>query len=265
MSDDQQLAKREAMDVAPAEWFPEDANAGWDEEAETQQVPYLALLQALSKPIAGAEEDLVDGAKPGMLMNSATGQLYGKEIVVLPAMEQVLEVEWTPRDSGGGFVARHDPRDPEIAALRKRQQIGKIILPETGNELVRTLYLWAVRIEDGQPVEPIVLPITSTKWAPYRKWRKLAGQYTIPLSDGRKVKTYVYQNLIRVGTAHEVKNGYNFFNYTVRPAEGGIKDSLVLDPEDSRAVASRAIRENVMAGTMKLADEEAPQVVEDEF
>lgn len=264
MSDESKLVKLdEKSDIVPAKWFPEDQPTGWDEEAKTSQVPYLNLLQGLSKPVCGDEEELVEGARPGRLYNSGTGQLYD-EVVILPAMEQVLEVEWIPRDRGGGFVARHSPTEPWVKALRDGQKIGKIILPQEGHELVKTLYLWAVRIENGEVAEPIVVPITSTKWGPYGKWRKQAGAFTLELDDGRKKKLEVWHSLLWIGTRSETKKGNNYFNFVIRPAEGGIRNSLVLDPGDRRSVAARLLRESVAAGTAKLA-EEKDQETEPEF
>lgn len=252
------VAKREEAAVVPVSYLEGREHGGFDQNADKEMsVPFLALLQAQSKQILDPES-IVDGAKPGLLLNSVSEEIYGDSITILPVLETMLYVEWVPRDKGGDGVpvARYDPKDPFILALRAEKDFGKLTHPENGNDIVQTTYLWALILHEDGNWEPIVISITSMKFGPYNRWRKKASMFTVLTEDGKKRRTDLSNHLIRIGVRPEKKHGYNFFNMTVDPANGSIRESLVLDPEDPRAVAAAELRKLALSGKAKMAEEQ---------
>lgn len=256
-----ELQVRNELDVVPASFMDGQESAGFDENADSgMQIPFVKLLQALSKEVTGEGGEGIEGAKIGTLYNSVTEELYGTEIVVLPVVEKMLYVEWVPRQSGGGRgapVARYEPRDPMIRALRAEKDFGKLTHPQTGNDLIQTTYLWALIVHESGDLEPVVISISSTKYRPYTKWRKKAAACMVLDDSGRKRKTGLSNHLIRIGTASETKNGNMYSNLTIAPANGSIRTSLVLDPEDPRLKAATQLREMCSSGQAQMAEEMA--------
>ena len=88
----------ESTALVLASAFEEDARdrfAGMNQEDFA--LPFLRLLTNTS-PEVGA----IDGALPGMIYNSVTGQLYDgkKGITVIPCAYVRQYIEWAPRGSG---------------------------------------------------------------------------------------------------------------------------------------------------------------------
>jgi hypothetical protein len=71
-----------------------------------QIVPRLKILQPLSPEVTEGNNQCIEGAKPGMFYNTASGKLTpGQEgiiAVVIGHMKQTIE--WMPREQGGGLV-----------------------------------------------------------------------------------------------------------------------------------------------------------------
>jgi hypothetical protein len=254
-----EVAKREETAVVPASYLEGREHGGFDGNADKEMsIPFLSVLQAQSKQILDPDA-IVDGAKPGLLLNTVSEEIYGTELTILPVLETMLYVEWVPRDKGGDGVpvARYSPKDPFILQLRGEKDFGKLTNPENGNDIIQTTYLWALILHEDGNWEPIVISITSMKFGPYNRWRKKASMFTVLCDDGKKRRTDLNNHIVKLSTRGEKKHGYNFFNLMVEPAGGSIRQSLLLDPEDKRAVAAAELRKLALSGQAKMAEEQA--------
>ena len=79
--------------------FLNDSGAGMEEvDSTTTAIPFLSVLQGLSSAVS----DGVEGARPGVILNSVTREVY-KEIMIIPCAFQRRYLRWVPRSDGGGF------------------------------------------------------------------------------------------------------------------------------------------------------------------
>lgn len=107
-----EIVKEENKELAIID-FENDANKGMEEvDAQSQAIPFLTVLQGLSPQL-----ETVEGAKPGMLINTLTNEIF-KEVDIIPCAFQRRFVRWTPRDHGGGFKGIYMPHEIEVDALR---------------------------------------------------------------------------------------------------------------------------------------------------
>lgn len=124
--------------------------------ADDKLIPFLRLIQSNSPQVNPSEAKYIEDAKPGMILNTATNELYTMVAMVLCWRDHNY-VEYVPRDSGGGFVSIWPVDDDRIPALRAAQgQFGKLKL-ESGNELSETYYDMGIVIGkklDGTATEP---------------------------------------------------------------------------------------------------------------
>ena len=74
---------------------------------EERAVPYLRILQPLSPQVDKGENEYVEGAEPGMFLNTVTNRVYGAEISLIPIYFKSIWLEWKPER--GGLVGRHEP------------------------------------------------------------------------------------------------------------------------------------------------------------
>ena len=159
------------------------AGAGTEHAKEGGRVPFLELLQPLSKAVNG--NDAVDGARPGMFIIKDSGDLFDgkKGVAIIALTERRAFVEWTPRDKGGGWVAEYKPSDPIVAkALSANGGKKQGLKTEAGNDLVETYYMPILAFPNGHDISdlstavPCILTFEKSKlaarekmWAPFRK------------------------------------------------------------------------------------------------
>ena len=81
----------------PANVFEEDAAKGLGNIGQQDlALPFLKILGQLSPEVNKRDGKYVEGAEPGMIFNSVSGDLYdgAKGINVIPAFYKLEYVEW---------------------------------------------------------------------------------------------------------------------------------------------------------------------------
>jgi hypothetical protein len=265
---DVQVATKNEGALALAD-FESDAGAGFENQTQADMViPFLKLMQVGSKEVK-AKGSL---AKAGMLMNSATGELFDgdKGVLIVPAITDHCYIEYRSRFSGGGFVAKHDVNAEIIAiakaeALRLQRPFGKLYTDYTpnpqdqnkpmGNELAETFSLYAVVCDGTDPVGMAVLAFDSTDIKGYKKWNTGVASFMLQKADGSgKFSPALFSHSVLVTTVENNYHGDSAYNYVLKPANSTIKDSLIT-PNDPRYAAGRDLRALVNQGIAKAAVE----------
>jgi len=160
------VAKRATQSDVPALLARMEELSGFGLEEATGDdyvLPFLVMLQSQSPQLS-----TVPNAAAGDLFNTASSEIWdGAEgVEVVPCYYQRRYIEWTPRDSGGGFVAIHTPESPVLQKVTRKGY--KDVLPN-GNELQNTAqFLCLVRGENGW--SPVVLAMKGTQLKKARRW-----------------------------------------------------------------------------------------------
>ncbi len=237
--------------VQPAdmsELFEEHAGEGLERATLRDfALPFLQLLQKMNPQVDEADDAYIEGAKPGMFLNTVTSELF-TELKVIPCDFHKVFNEWVPRDAGGGFVGSHATQDAAEQAKREDTQIV-----ETANHYV------LVQQEDGSWT-PAILSLTSTKLKASRNWNSQIAQRTMETSKGRKMAPSFACVYLVTPVADSNEHG-TFFVLRVTPVEGA--EGWVNDPE----VFQQAItfREQLKQGIAKVVyQENQAEVDEDE-
>jgi hypothetical protein len=217
---------------------------------DDMSTPYLSLLQTNSPQCGDVEDGGLEGAKPGMFLNSATEELYdGRDggVIVVPATTQHLYVEYKPRDEGGGFVSTHAVAS-DIVRHAKAEAVAfnRLKSPE-GNDLTEAFYVYAVVCEDGEPLGGIVIPFTSTKIKTYKKWNTRIGTLLVPRADGTRRRPPMFAHQVRITSLKQENQHGKFFVFDLAPAKGTLVESL-LEPDDPCFVAAQDLMNSVAAG-----------------
>lgn len=245
--------------------YGEDAGSGF--EGMTQEdfkVPFLNVLQTNSPQLDESSGKYIEGAKAGMLHNSATDDVYsGKEgVVFVPCLTKHVYIEWRPRDAGGGFVGQHE-FDSDLVAKAKAAStaFGKYTSPD-GNQLVETFYIYAVVCdEQANPVGPVVIQATSMKIKPYKGWASKVGAYMQAVKDGngnvvRKIRPPIFAHLTRMTTVGQKNAKGSFYNIKLDPARAGngvsALEASLLDPKGAAFQAAKDFKALIEGGTVKV-------------
>ena len=92
--------------------FASDAGKGMEGTTKADMaIPFLTMLQGLSPQLR-----TVDGAKPGLILNTITNELFSS-VSVIPCAYQRRFVRWAPRSQGGGYRGDVSPLDVEAGSV----------------------------------------------------------------------------------------------------------------------------------------------------
>lgn len=231
--------------------YGENVGSGWENtDGEDFTLPFLTVLQSNSPQCDENEAEFIKGAKAGMLMDTATKQLYnGKDgLDIVPCYTQHLFVEWRNRQTdGGGFIGIHETgSDVVTAAKAASKQFGKYFVPvEDGvdHDLVETFYIYALIVDGEGIVSPCMISFSSTKIKVYK------GIMT-PLRQV-KGRPPLFAFKLHVTTVGDKNAKGSFYNFKIVPANGDAVSSL-LAPDHPFLLAGKEFRDQVAEGRAKI-------------
>lgn len=125
-----------------------DAPTGMENvDNEDVTLPRYTLLQGLSPQVNDRKDEYVEGAKMGMVFNTATGKVMESATLIMVAYQRRY-IEWVPRDkpcplegfpkvTGGGLFKDYGTDDSIISECTENPENGSLWTPR-GNELVVT-------------------------------------------------------------------------------------------------------------------------------
>ena len=105
MKNETNVAVRDTAGPLSSNLLEDDANKGSQNIAQDDlALPFLKVLSHLSPEINKQHAKYLEGAKPGMIMNTVTNELFdgGEGINVLPVFYKRQYIEWQERGAGTG-------------------------------------------------------------------------------------------------------------------------------------------------------------------
>jgi len=174
MNKEAQIAKRENAGPLATNVFEADANAGSQNiTQEDLALPFLKVLGQLSPEVNKQNAKFINGAEPGMIVNSVTKKIYDgkKGIEVIPVHYERQYVEWQDRGatSTGAPVAIHKA-DSDIINTTTRDKNWKDRLPN-GNYLENTASHFVILLGDTPSTALISMRATQLKVS--KTWNSL--------------------------------------------------------------------------------------------
>jgi hypothetical protein len=115
--------------------FEADADKGLGNMGhEDLALPFLKILGQLSPEVNKRDGKYVQGAEPGMIYNSVTGELFDGEkgVDVIPCHYKLEYIEWQDRGEGSGAPVGIHSSSSDILSKTKRDASFKDRLP-SGN------------------------------------------------------------------------------------------------------------------------------------
>ena len=219
-------------------------HSGFDTmSADDLAIPYITILQALSPQVRG--ESKVAGAEEGMFYNTVSGLACKGPIYVIPCAYKRAYMEWTPRESGGGYVEEHT--DASILEGTKKDSKGRDILPN-GNIIATTAYHYCMLLKEGGAMERAVLSFSSTQLKKARKWNSVMQNLTIATPDGQKVTPPMYSHIYSVNSVAESNDKGSWSGWSIGSPE------IITNP--AFYVAAKKFNIDVMKGAVKVAPKE---------
>jgi len=168
----------------PANMFEDDAAKGLGAIGqEDLALPFLKILGQLSPEVNKRDGKYVEGAEPGMIYNSVSGELYDgvKGINVIPCFYKLEYIEWKDRGEGlGAPVAIYDSSS-DIMSKTKPDANYKDRLPN-GNYIEKTASHFV--IVEGDSPSTALISMKSTQLKISRKWNSMMSGIKMKGANG---------------------------------------------------------------------------------
>ena len=168
----------------PSNMFEGDAAKGLGKIGqEDLALPFLKILGQLSPEVNKRDGKYVEGAEPGMIFNSVSGELYDgvKGIDVIPCFYKLEYIEWKDRGEGlGAPVAIYDSSS-DIMSKTKPDANYKDRLPN-GNYIEKTASHFV--IVSGDSPSTALISMKSTQLKISRKWNSMMSGIKMKGANG---------------------------------------------------------------------------------
>ena len=168
----------------PSNIFEDDAAKGLGTIGqEDLALPFLKILGQLSPEVNKRDGKYVEGAEPGMIFNSVSGELYDgvKGIDVIPCFYKLEYIEWKDRGEGlGAPVAIYDSSS-DIMSKTKPDANYKDRLP-SGNYIEKTASHFV--IVSGDSPSTALISMKSTQLKISRKWNSMMSGIKMKGANG---------------------------------------------------------------------------------
>jgi hypothetical protein len=165
--------------------FGNDTAKGFENMTqEDLALPFLRILGQLSPQVTEGDAKYIASAKPGMIYNTVTSELYDgkKGIRVIPCYYKKDFPEWSDRGDGPGApVAVHLPNSPVIQTGKRDG--SKIRLPN-GNYLEETASYYIMAETKTGGFTPALITMKSTQLNVSKKWNSMMKTIQIPNGNG---------------------------------------------------------------------------------
>ena len=230
--------------IALASDFEQDANSGFEGMSQEDfALPFLKLLTSTSPEVGE-----VEGAMPGCIMNSVSGELYDgkKGIVVIPVAYVRQYIEWAPRGSGsGGPQAIYTATSDILSRTHKEPGDNKDYL-DNGNYIENTANHYVMVINDSGIPEPALIVMKSTQLKKSRKWNTMM-QSTKLMGKNGPFTPPIYSHVYRLSTQAESNDKGKWYGWEVERI-GPVEDM-------NQYAAAKAFAQQVGAGEVKVKHE----------
>lgn len=213
------------------------AGAGFEGTTAADFKPSFLRVLSGSSP----ELETVNGAKPGLIIDSVTNDLYS-EILFVPAVRERVFVAWKPRTSDGGssgadsFGGVFQPNSAEVLEALKgfvkfqRGADGKVLVPKLAGgefDLIETVYFHGVQVLADGSLVPASLSFYSTGLSVADDWYTTMRRLVIP---GTGNPMPLFAHVTKLGTLKTEKGTFKWYNFAPSWANGSAADSR-LSPE----------------------------------
>ena len=209
-----QVIKKEEAGALATNMFEADANAGVENMSqEDLALPFLKVLGQLSPEVNKAHAKYKEGAEPGMIFNTVSGQFFdgAKGIEIIPVHYQRQLVEWQDRGaSTGAPVAIHNA-ESDIMSKTTRDKSYKDRLPN-GNYIEKTASHFVIILGDAPTTALINMKSTQLKTS--RKWNSMMAGVRLKGKNGLFTPSS-FSHIYRLRTVQQSNDKGTWFGWEV--------------------------------------------------
>jgi len=236
-----QVAEKKTAGL-PTNMFEDDAAKGLGKIGqEDLALPFLKILGQLSPEVNKRDGKYVEGAEPGMIFNSVSGELYDgvKGIDVIPAFYKLEYIEWKDRGDGPGAPVAIYDSSSDIMSKTKPDANYKDRLP-SGNYIEKTASHFVIITGDSPSTALISMKSTQLKIS--RKWNSMMSGIKLKGKNGLFTPAS-FSHIYRLKTTQMSNDKGTWFGWEVSKV-GPITDQQLYQQ-------AKSFSENISKGSVK--------------
>jgi len=195
-----------------ANLFEADAGQGLNMTQEDLALPFLKVLGQLSPECNKRDAKHVEGAEPGMIINTVTGEVYDgvKGIDVVPVHYKRQHIEWQDRgESQGAPVKIYDAGDDLPSTTRDKFNKDRLA---NGNYLENTASHFVVILGDSPTTALLSMKATQLKVS--RKWNSMMMGLKMQGKNGMFTPP-TYSHIYKLKTVQQSNDKGTWFGWDV--------------------------------------------------
>ena len=226
----------------PSNIFEEDAAKGLGKIGqEDLALPFLKILGQLSPEVNKRDGKYVEGAEPGMIYNSVSGDLYDgvKGIDVIPCFYKLEYIEWKDRGEGPGAPVAIYDSSSDIMSKTKPDANYKDRLPN-GNYIEKTASHFVIITGDSPSTALIAMKSTQLKIS--RKWNSMMSGIKLKGKNGL-YKPASFSHIFKLKTTQMSNDKGTLFGWEVSKV-GPITDASIYQQ-------AKSFSESISKGAVK--------------
>ena len=192
--------------------FEADAGQGLNMTQEDLALPFLKVLGQLSPECNKRDAKHVEGAEPGMIINTVTGEVYDgvKGIDVVPVHYKRQHIEWQDRgESQGAPVKIYDAGDDLPSTTRDKFNKDRL---SNGNYLEDTASHFVVILGSSPTTALISMKATQLKVS--RKWNSMMMGLKMQGKNGMFTPP-TYSHIYKLKTVQQSNDKGTWFGWDV--------------------------------------------------
>ena len=221
------IVKKQEAGALASNMFEADADKGSQNMTQDDlALPFLKVLGQLSPETNKRDGKYVEGAEPGMILNSVTNEVFDgtKGVQVLPVFYERKYVEWADRgDSKGAPVAIHNA-ESDIVSTTTRDKSFKDRLPN-GNYLENTANHFVIVL--GKSPQTALISMKATQLKISRKWNSMMMGIKLQGKNGLFTPP-TYSHIYNLKTVQMSNDKGTWFGWDVSKV-GPVEDKSVYD------------------------------------
>jgi hypothetical protein len=207
-----EVANAKKTEIALASDFEQDASSGFEGMSQDDfALPFLRLLTSTSPEVGE-----MDGALPGMMLNTVTGELHDgkKGVLVIPCAYVRQYIEWAPRGTGSGAPISIYPATSDILSRTHREPGDNKDYLDSGNYIENTANHYVMVINDQGFPEPALITMKSTQLKKSRKWNSMMMSVKLMGKNGAYTPP-MYSQVYRLTTQAESNDKGKWFGWEI--------------------------------------------------
>ena len=236
-----QVAEKKSAPL-PTNMFEDDAAKGLGAIGqEDLALPFLKILGQLSPEVNKRDGKYVEGAEPGMIYNSVSGDLYDgvKGIDVIPCFYKLEYIEWKDRGEGPGAPVAIYDSSSDIMSKTKPDANYKDRLPN-GNYIEKTASHFV--IVSGDSPSTALISMKSTQLKISRKWNSMMSGIKMKGANGMFTPAS-FSHIYKLKTTQMSNDKGTWFGWEVNKV-GPVTDKGLYDQ-------AKSFSESISKGSVK--------------